>query len=181
MSKHFTVSPNEAADRLAIRELVEAYAHCADRRDANGQMSLFTADTHFVVYMNAKDPQPYYIDKLRELAPRAVIRIQSLDKPILPITDPSVDAVFLPAERGAAWTLMFPEYAVVVPGPEPIGVPLAFPIGKRDERFARFLNTWIALKRKDATLDAAYKRWILGQDVAAREPLVDHSQRTALG
>src|ERR1700747_2104868 len=56
MSKHVTISPKEAADRLAIRELVEAYAHCADRRDAKGQMALFTEDTHFVVYMNAKDP-----------------------------------------------------------------------------------------------------------------------------
>ena len=58
MSEHLTISPNEAADRLAIRELVEAYAHCADRRDAKGQMSLFTADTRFLVYMNAKDPTP---------------------------------------------------------------------------------------------------------------------------
>ena len=58
MSQHPTISPSEAADRLAIRELIEAYAHCADRRDGNGQMSLFTADTHFVVYMNAKDPKP---------------------------------------------------------------------------------------------------------------------------
>jgi len=58
MSKHVSISPDEAADRLAIRELVEAYAHCADRRDAKGQMSLFTPDTHFVVYMNAKDPTP---------------------------------------------------------------------------------------------------------------------------
>src|SRR5580658_2901802 len=58
MSKHVSISPEEAADRLAIRELVEAYAHCADRRDAKGQMALFTADTHFVVYMNAKDPKP---------------------------------------------------------------------------------------------------------------------------
>jgi hypothetical protein len=58
MSKHVSISPTEAADRLAIRELVEAYAHCADRRDAKGQMSLFTADTHFVVYMNAKDSTP---------------------------------------------------------------------------------------------------------------------------
>jgi hypothetical protein len=58
MSKHVSISPSEAADRLAIRELVEAYAHCADRRDAQGQMSLFTADTHFVVFMNAKDPKP---------------------------------------------------------------------------------------------------------------------------
>ena len=58
MSKHATISPSEAADRLAIRELIEAYAHCADRRDAKGQMALFTADTHFVVYMNAQDPKP---------------------------------------------------------------------------------------------------------------------------
>jgi hypothetical protein len=58
MSQRLMISPNEAADRLAIRELIEAYAHCADRRDAKGQMALFTPDTHFVVYMNAKDPRP---------------------------------------------------------------------------------------------------------------------------
>jgi hypothetical protein len=70
MSKHISISPQEAADRLAIRELVEAYAHCADRRDAEGQMSLFTADTHFAVYMNAKDPSPSQELRSREaLAP----------------------------------------------------------------------------------------------------------------
>src|SRR5215831_1915073 len=58
MSKHAAIPPAEAADRLAIWELVEAYARCADRRDAKGQMSLFTEDAHFVVYMNAKDPTP---------------------------------------------------------------------------------------------------------------------------
>jgi hypothetical protein len=58
MSQHLTISLGEAADRLAIRELIEAYAHCADRRDAKSQISLFTPDTHFVVYMNAKDPKP---------------------------------------------------------------------------------------------------------------------------
>src|SRR4026207_354017 len=58
MSEHVAISPNEAADRLAIRELVEAYAHCADRRDAKGQMALFTEDSHFEVYLNAKDPTP---------------------------------------------------------------------------------------------------------------------------
>jgi SnoaL-like domain len=58
MSEHVAISPAEAADRLSIRELVEAYARRADRRDAKGQMSLFTPDTHFVVFMNAKDPSP---------------------------------------------------------------------------------------------------------------------------
>ena len=58
MGQHAAITPEEAADRLAIRELVERYAHCADRRDANGQMALFSADTHFMVYMDAKDPAP---------------------------------------------------------------------------------------------------------------------------
>jgi ketosteroid isomerase-like protein len=70
MSKHVSISPEEAADRLAIRELVEAYAHCADRRDAKGQMALFTEDSHFVVYMNAKDPKPSMdLHSRAELAP----------------------------------------------------------------------------------------------------------------
>jgi ketosteroid isomerase-like protein len=58
VAQHTAISPAEAADRLAIRELVEAYAYCADRRDAAGQMALFTPDTHFVVHMDAKDPTP---------------------------------------------------------------------------------------------------------------------------
>jgi ketosteroid isomerase-like protein len=51
-------SPDEAADRLAIRELIDAYARCADRRDAAAQMALFTDDCHFVVYMNATLDEP---------------------------------------------------------------------------------------------------------------------------
>jgi hypothetical protein len=70
MSKHIAISPTEAGDRLAIRELVEAYAHCADRRDSKGQMSLFTENTQFVVYMNAKDPTPSQeLHSREELAP----------------------------------------------------------------------------------------------------------------
>jgi hypothetical protein len=42
---HTAISPTEQGDRLAIRELVDAYAHCADRRDAEGQKALFTEDT----------------------------------------------------------------------------------------------------------------------------------------
>src|SRR5258706_3331187 len=58
LAVHTTVSPAEAADRLAIRELFDAYAHCADRRDAKGQMALFTEDTRFLVYMDATSDEP---------------------------------------------------------------------------------------------------------------------------
>jgi ketosteroid isomerase-like protein len=53
-----TMPAEEAADRLAIRELFDAYAHCADRRDAKGQMALFTPDTRFLVYMDSRSDQP---------------------------------------------------------------------------------------------------------------------------
>jgi hypothetical protein len=55
MSKHATIFPNGAADRLAIRRLVESYVHCTDRRDAKGQMSLFTRDARFVVYTQGSE------------------------------------------------------------------------------------------------------------------------------
>ncbi|MEU0483148.1 nuclear transport factor 2 family protein [Streptosporangium sp. NPDC006013] len=58
MSVHSSISGQEAADRLAIRELFDAYAYCADTRDAKGQMALFTEDTHFVVHIDARDPVP---------------------------------------------------------------------------------------------------------------------------
>jgi SnoaL-like domain len=47
-----------SGDRLAIRELVDAYAFCADTRDAEGQKALFTDDTHFVVYMAGEGSEP---------------------------------------------------------------------------------------------------------------------------
>jgi ketosteroid isomerase-like protein len=58
MPSSTTISPEEAADRLAIRELIDAYAHCADRRDAKGQMALFTQDTRFLVFMDYNSPEP---------------------------------------------------------------------------------------------------------------------------
>jgi hypothetical protein len=66
MSVHTEVSPAEAADRLAIRELFDAYAHCADRRDAEGQKALFTADTRFAVYMSGPGTEPTYTLEGRE-------------------------------------------------------------------------------------------------------------------
>jgi hypothetical protein len=66
MASHSTLSPLEAADRLAIRELFDAYAHCADRRDAEGQKAVFTADTRFAVYLDGPGSEPSYVLEGRE-------------------------------------------------------------------------------------------------------------------
>jgi hypothetical protein len=66
MAAHTELTPAEAADRLAIRELFDAYAHCADRRDAAGQKALFTVGTRFAVYMAGEDSEPTYVLEGRE-------------------------------------------------------------------------------------------------------------------
>jgi hypothetical protein len=63
---HAGITSTEAADRLAVRELIDAYARCADRRDAPGQKSLFTDDTHFVVYMDGEGTEPSQVLDGRE-------------------------------------------------------------------------------------------------------------------
>jgi hypothetical protein len=66
MATHAALSPQGAADRLAIRELFDAYAHCADTRDAQGQKALFTADTRFAVYIDGPGTEPTYVLEGRE-------------------------------------------------------------------------------------------------------------------
>jgi hypothetical protein len=48
----------ELEDRIAIRDLIDRYAFCADTRDAQGQMAIFTEDTNFEVYYDPKSNTP---------------------------------------------------------------------------------------------------------------------------
>lgn len=66
MASYSALSPEETADRLAIRELFDAYAHCADTRDAAGQMALFTEEARFAVYMDGPGTEPSYVIEGRE-------------------------------------------------------------------------------------------------------------------
>src|SRR5258707_7426205 len=66
MERHTEMTLTEAADCLALRELFDAYAHCADRRDAEGQKALFTDDTVFAVYMDGEGTEPTYVLRGRE-------------------------------------------------------------------------------------------------------------------
>jgi ketosteroid isomerase-like protein len=66
MAVHTELTPTEAVDRLAIRELFDAYAHCADRRDAEGQKAHYTADTVYAVYMDGDGSEPSYVLHGRE-------------------------------------------------------------------------------------------------------------------
>jgi ABC-type amino acid transport substrate-binding protein len=78
--------------------------------------------------------------------------------------------VVFSAEAGSAWTLVYPEYSIAVPLPDPILVPLAYPVPSGEGEMVRFLNTWIDLKKKDKTIKALYDYWILGEAAEEKEP-----------
>jgi ABC-type amino acid transport substrate-binding protein len=71
------------------------------------------------------------------------------------------------AERGSAWTLAYPQYSVVVPQPDVVRVPVAFPMRAGDERLREFVNHWIEICRRNGTLDRLYDHWILGRSPEA--------------
>jgi Na+/H+-dicarboxylate symporter/ABC-type amino acid transport substrate-binding protein len=111
----------------------------------------------------------YYIDLLERRLPNAELRVKSLSDPFSN-WDPDVDAFALPAERGSAWTLLYPKFTVIVPEPGIIKIPLAFPLARQDQAFATFMNTWLDLKRKDGTLEQLYDYWVLGRDAVRPAP-----------
>ena len=111
---------------------------------------------------------PYYLLELRERAPALEIEVVPADSTADSLA--RFDAFVLPAERGSVWTLLHPEYTVVVPAPDLIRIPLAYPLFPDGERWETFVNTWIELKRRDGTLDRLYRHWILGQDAVRAQP-----------
>ena len=125
---------------------------------------------------------PYYIQKIRDRLPQADVQVISELTQFFAAPEGSgADALAFAAERGSAWTLMYPQFSVVIPEPDVVKLPLAYPIGQHDQAFATFVNTWIELKRKDGTIDVALQ--ILDSRPERRRKgsaVVYHSQRAPL-
>src|ERR1700674_2341449 len=142
MSKRVAISPGEAADRLAIRELVEAYAHCADRRDATGQMSLFTEDSHFVVYMNAKDPTPSMELHSREALAPVFAELNKYDATTHFLGQSTIFT--LTGDRGTGETYCFAHHVTVDGGSRRLMVASL----RYLDRFAKMDGVWLFAERR---------------------------------
>jgi Na+/H+-dicarboxylate symporter/ABC-type amino acid transport substrate-binding protein len=112
---------------------------------------------------------PYYERLLRARLPDVPLKTFVLTQDLL---DPKAgfDAVALPAERGSVLTLLNPGWTVVVPQPDVIKVPLAFPLARHDQAWANFVNMWIEMKRRDGSMDTLYSHWVLGRDAQKAVP-----------
>jgi Na+/H+-dicarboxylate symporter/ABC-type amino acid transport substrate-binding protein len=112
---------------------------------------------------------PYYIEQVARRAPSLKLHVFSPDSYYSEVMN-QFDAIILPAERGSIYTLLYPDFTVVVPQPDLIKLPLAYPVARRDLEWLNFVNTWIQLKKKDGTIDALYRYWILGENPQETHP-----------
>jgi ABC-type amino acid transport substrate-binding protein len=113
---------------------------------------------------------PYYVDMLRARLPRARLETAVTIESLFGSGELRADAIALPAERGSAWTLRYPQLSVVIPTPGLVKIPLAYATPPGEPELSSFLNTWLELKRRDGTVDDLYQYWILGRDAVASGP-----------
>jgi Na+/H+-dicarboxylate symporter len=71
-----------------------------------------------------------------------------------------IDGMLFGAAAASAWTLLHPEYTVVVPKPVLAPLSMAFPINHNDQAFELFMRNWIEMKQKSNVIDKLFNYWI---------------------
>jgi len=125
-------------------------------------------------------------DSLRigvENTPGNMVRLQSKfpEATIVPIAEmeeqrrllqsetDAVDAIADLAEEGAAWTLLFPEFSLVVPRPT-IRKPVAYAVAHGNYNMLNAVNAWLLSAKSEGTVDILYKHWMLGEAMESEKP-----------
>ena len=106
---------------------------------------------------------PHFSERVQGYLPNAELVVLESPQIFLEHEDGAIDAMVFSAEAGSAWSLLYPQFSVVVPQPDVVRLPVAFPLKPGDERMRIFMNTWIGLKRGDGTMEKLYDYWILGR------------------
>ena len=83
---------------------------------------------------------------------------------------PEVDAFVMPAEHASAWTLLYPEFAVVVPQPDPVRIPTGFGMALGADDLERVVNEWILYADNVGMIQRSYDYWVTGQGAKSYEP-----------
>lgn len=113
---------------------------------------------------------PYYKNLFRTLLPEAEQITIKRPAEFFAAPPGRFDAMAESAETGSAWTLRYPQFAVVVPKPNVVSIPLALAMPRNAPDLHEFVNTWIMLKKRDGLIQQLYDHWILGRGAVSTKP-----------
>jgi len=111
-----------------------------------------------------------YVQSIEELLPGVEVIALDSNKEFFERNVGNWDALITSAEAGSAWTLMYPQYTVVIPKPDIATFPLGYAVAKGNQDLLNFLNNWIQIKKNGTKMNAAYNFWILGRGAVPKQP-----------
>jgi len=81
-----------------------------------------------------------------------------------------LDALILSGEAGAAWSILYPSFQVVVPTRRRVSMPFVYAMARRDEDLAQFIDFWIELQKSMGRIEDLSSYWIRGVGIVAPTP-----------
>ena len=112
----------------------------------------------------------YFEPKLERAFPEAEVVELSSVREFFEDRSSDADALLYTAEAGATWTLLYPDFSVVVPRPESPVMPIAFAVEREDDELRVFLDRWIELSTGTGVIRRAYDHWVLGVGAVEEKP-----------
>lgn len=106
---------------------------------------------------------PFYIRRAQSALPDARIHVIGSAREFVSAQEGQYDALLYSAEAGSAWTLLHPQYSVVVPKPNVISIPVVFGLPNDTHRLADYVDAWIGTNRSSRKISQLYDHWILGR------------------
>ncbi|MDJ0944915.1 MAG: cation:dicarboxylase symporter family transporter [Kiloniellales bacterium] len=80
-----------------------------------------------------------------------------------------VDAILSPAEEAVAWTILYPQYTVVIPRPV-ASFPMGYVLPKGSVELLKAVNVWLQFAERNRTIEGLYDYWIQGKTDEQRAP-----------
>ncbi len=80
-----------------------------------------------------------------------------------------LDGMIMLASSASAWTLLYPNYTVVVPQPNMVRLPVGIATRQADWELSLFIDQWLVIEQSRGALERAYSYWVLGQGVEKKQ------------
>ena len=90
-------------------------------------------------------------------------------KKLLEAGAPDVDAIASMSEEGATWTLLYPDFSLVVPRPTVFN-PVAYAFALGNEKLLEAFDAWLVAEKSRGTVDQLYRHWMLGEAAQKQKP-----------
>jgi Na+/H+-dicarboxylate symporter/ABC-type amino acid transport substrate-binding protein len=120
----------------------------------------------------AVEDSPDSLMSVESLFPEAeLVAIQDKDqhRQILASGGGEVDAILDMAEEGAAWTLLYPDFSLLVPKPT-IHMPVAYAAAFNNPGLLLAFDAWLTVEKAEGKVDMLYRHWMLGEAAKIERP-----------